>query len=314
MNTETHDHAHIEASLAQLHSVPPRDVHAAVRGRGRFLAQAAVLRNAQPKGWLASLFSLSASYRKEKLAMVATFIVVLALLFGGSGVTAYAAQDSLPGEALYPVKTLVEDVRLELTSNRDARYELLDDYTTTRFEELDALTAAGLPITDTFSSRLLSQIDEMLSLAAAQSDEDLQETLDHIYIRIMDQDRLSWYDADLEGEGYGEVAQLREEITTRARLVLTGIENPVQFRLELENHLRYNQPEDAASEAPYGTPGGTGPGEGYGAQVTPGSSTGPTDPNGHNGSGQSGLTGTTQPYYTTPGEGGSDSGGQKGKP
>ena len=43
-------------------------------------------------------------------------IVTLALALGGTGITAYAAQDSLPDQPLYGVKTLTEDLQLQLNS------------------------------------------------------------------------------------------------------------------------------------------------------------------------------------------------------
>jgi hypothetical protein len=304
MNTEPND-PKIKRMFDQLRQVPPRDRLAAVHGRGRFLAQAAMLRNTQPipqrKGWLAMLFSPAFLYRKEKLAMVATFIVVLALLFGGTGMTAYAAQGSLPGEAFYPVKTLMEDVRLDLTKDPTKQFELLDEYLTIRFTELDDMKAAGIPVNSALANRLLLQLDQMLALAASQADADMIEKLDHLYLRIMDQDRLSWSDADEEGEVYGLGLQLREEITTRARLIVEGTEDPIEFRLELQNRTQTNFPVEVPPDAPVNTPGGLGPGEPNTDANSMGTGTG------------TGLTGTTQPYYVNPGQGGMGT-GQKGKP
>jgi len=313
MNVEPND-PKIEKMLDQLRQVPPRDRLAAVQGRGRFLAQAATLRNTQPitkrQGWLAMLFSPSILYRKQKLAMVATFILVLAMLFGSTGITAYAATESLPGEALYPVKTLMEDVRLDLTKDVDKQYDLLNVYLTTRFEEIDEMKAQGIPLNSAIANRLLLQLDQMLQLAASQSDAEMIENLDHLYIRLMDQDRLSWYDEDEEGEVYGEGLRLREEITTRAQLMVSGTEDPIEFRLELQNRTQYNIPAEIPPEAPVNDPGGPGPGDPN------------TDPNGTGsgtGSGTGtgtgtvpGLMGTAQPYYYFPGKGGLGT-GQKGR-
>ena len=319
MTTEPND-PKIDQLLDQLRQVPPRDRQAAIRGRGRFLAQAASLRNTQPirtpKNRLAMLFSPSWLYRKQKFAMFVTFILVLAVLFSGTGLTAYAAQESLPGEVLYPVKTAVEDVRLGLTTDPSAEYALLDQYLTTRFEELDALNAAGEPLNAAFANRLLLQLDQMLRIAASQSDADMIENLDHLYIRLMDQDRLSWYDDDQEGEVYGVGLQLREEIVTRARLITQGTEDPVEFRLELQNRTQTNIPVEAPPDAPVGEPGGYGPGDpsedtdqygvngsgtGTGVDTTTGTGTGTSQ------------SGTAQPYYYFPGQGGMGT-GQKGKP
>lgn len=310
MNNEPND-PKIERMFDQLRDVPPRDRLAAVQGRGRFLAQAATLRNTQPipkrQGWLSMLFSPAFLFRKQKLAMLASFLVILALLFGGTGATAFAAQGSLPGETLYPVKTLIEDVRLDLTNDPAKQYDLLDGFLTIRFDEIEEMKAQGIPLNSAIANRLLLQLDQMLQIAASQSDAEMVENLDHLYIRIMDQDRLSWYDDDAEGEVYGIGLQLREEITTRARLMVEGTEDPIEFRLELQNRTQTNFPLEVPVDGPVNTPGGLGPGEPN------------TDPNGtgtgtgtSNGTGPT-LTGTTQPYYYFPNKGGMGT-GQKGKP
>ena len=299
MNVEPND-PKIEKILEPLQVVAPRDRLTAVQARGRFLAQAATLRNTQPtpksKGWLAMLFSPSFLYRKEKLAIMATVMVVVALLFGGTGITAYAAQGSLPGETLYPVKTMLEDIRLDMTKDPADQYALLDGYLTVRFAEMNEMQAQGIPVNAELANRLLLQLDQMLSLAASQSDEEMVENLDHLYIRIMDQDRLSWYDEDVEGEVYGAGLQLREEITTRARLMVEGTEDPIEFRLELQNRTQTNQPLDIPPDGPVNTPGGPGPGEQN------------TDPNGTG----TLLKSTPQPFYYFPGKGGLGT-GQKGR-
>jgi len=296
----------IEKLLEPLRAVPPRDRLAAVQGRGRFLAQAATLRNTQPvpkrQARLAMLFSPSFLYRKENFAVVATIIVVLALLFGGTAGTAYAAQSSLPGEILYPVKTLIEDVRLDLTKDSDQQYALLDQFLTTRFAEMDEMKAQGIPLNAQFANRLLLQLDQMLALAASQSDDKMVENLDHLYLRIMDQDRLSWYDDDLEGEVYGLGLQLREEITTRAQMMVEGTEDPIEFRLELQNRTQTNLPLEIPPDAPVNTPGGSGPGEPANEPQGTTSGTGSGTP----------LKSTPQPYYYFPGKGGLGT-GQKGR-
>jgi hypothetical protein len=248
------------------------------------------------------LFSPSFLYRKENFAVVATIIVVLALLFGGTAGTAYAAQSSLPGETLYPVKTLIEDVRLDLTKDSDKQYALLDQFLTTRFAEMDEMKAQGIPLNVQLANRLLVQLDQMLALAASQSDDKMVENLDHLYLRIMDQDRLSWYDDDLEGEVYGLGLQLREEITTRAQMMVEGTEDPIEFRLELQNRTQTNLPLEIPPDAPVNTPGGSGPGEPANEPQGTTSGTGSGTP----------LKSTPQPYYYFPGKGGLGT-GQKGR-
>ena len=63
-------------------------------------------------------------------------IIVLSVLAGG---TAYAAQGSLPGDLLYPVKTGGEDARLLLTVDSAARVELNLEFARARLQEISRL-------------------------------------------------------------------------------------------------------------------------------------------------------------------------------
>src|SRR3989344_1058058 len=56
-----------------------------------------------------------------KMPAVLGLIVILL----SSGATALASQKSLPGETLYPVKLLTEDISLVVTLNSEAKIELL---------------------------------------------------------------------------------------------------------------------------------------------------------------------------------------------
>jgi hypothetical protein len=90
---------------------------------------------------------------KEKLAMsflqrtalttIVTLIVVAAFLFGGAGVTAFASGSSLPGDALYPLKTSLESARAGLLDDPAAQARLYLDYAGRRLAEIESLVAQG---------------------------------------------------------------------------------------------------------------------------------------------------------------------------
>ncbi len=71
-------------------------------------------------------------------AVAATMILLLAVIVGGTG--AALAQDSLPGDRLYPLKRLTEDVRL-LLSTDDATLER--EFAQRRIKETRALLTIG---------------------------------------------------------------------------------------------------------------------------------------------------------------------------
>ena len=66
-----------------------------------------------------------------------------AALLGATASVAVAAQGALPGEALYPVKRAIEDVRTDATTDDVARATRLMAGATDRLEEIDELTRQG---------------------------------------------------------------------------------------------------------------------------------------------------------------------------
>lgn len=72
----------------------------------------------------------------------ATVSVLLAFTIGTAGV-AYAAQEALPGEALYGVKRGIEAARWSLTTAPQAQAELLSQFASERVLEVQALAEAG---------------------------------------------------------------------------------------------------------------------------------------------------------------------------
>ena len=55
--------------------------------------------------------------KRSSMTIVTAIVVVAVFLFGGGGITAYAASGSLPGDALYPVKTGLESARAGFTGS-----------------------------------------------------------------------------------------------------------------------------------------------------------------------------------------------------
>ena len=82
---------------------------------------------------------ISGAVRRLAFAAVS---VVLAVTLGTAGV-AYAAQEALPGEALYGVKRGLESARWSLTVEPEAQVELLSALAAERVMEVEALAQAG---------------------------------------------------------------------------------------------------------------------------------------------------------------------------
>lgn len=279
--------------LTQLQAVPPREPGAAATGRAAYLAQAeaaaAQIRaqavSAPPKQRHSWWIAWIRKERKPAMSTLITIIVILAVALGGTGATVAAAQEALPGEALYGVKIASEDFRLSITPDPQAKLALALELTQERLEEILALHAGGQAIPDEAPLRLETQLQTVLQLAATLEEAEVPSALTAIQVRLRDQDQLM----SMLGSKVSENAALlraRQAIRQELDLVQQGLEDPLEFQLR----FRFGQPEEttepgnppdpAVTEAPGAGPGPhntAAPGAGPGPAVTdaPGAGPGP---------------------------------------
>ncbi len=138
--------------LDLLRPVPERTPEATAAGRAKFIAELDAIYPVERKvrKGLWSTILVDFDLLKEKFGMKSlvfrTFVAILAVLvlvLGGAGMTAQAAAGALPGDALYGVKTGLEQARLSLTNAADAQVRLYLELANRRLEEMDALVEAG---------------------------------------------------------------------------------------------------------------------------------------------------------------------------
>ena len=72
---------------------------------------------------------------------IAAMLVMVAVLLGGTSVTAYAAQSALPGDSLYRVKTTLEKTEIALARSAASRANLDLSLAQRRLNEISALIA-----------------------------------------------------------------------------------------------------------------------------------------------------------------------------
>lgn len=117
--------AALAARLQGQRLLAPRS--ALARSRARFLREAQRRSSARRPDFGFSLrFALAA-------------FILLAVVVLGSAATAVLAAQSLPGQALYPLKRLGEQTRLRLVSDPQRRLELQQDFDQERLKEVDQL-------------------------------------------------------------------------------------------------------------------------------------------------------------------------------
>ncbi len=213
--------------------------------------------------------------------VVVSLLLVLASVAGFTG-TLYAAQDDLPGQALYPLKTWSEDVRVSLTADPARQVERLMDMAQRRVEETVALTQAGRVPPETVLQRMERHLYRAMEQAAAQGDEQMVQTLNRVEARLRAmQQRLAG----------APQTPVRERVWAQLeawrRLAEAGEADPARFRQQIREWVRQNapgSPEPPGPRSPMGTPGtGSGPGPkgtpgagpGPGPMTTPGTGPGP---------------------------------------
>ena len=131
----------LETMLNQLQLIPERDEQTAVQGKAAFLKEAAQLKpfvsQAQMQvparqRWFSFEFG---GFKMRQLAM-ATAVCLMFFFVGGSGLV-LAANQSLPGDSLYPVKRQAEEVRLAFSADDDE--QLMATFIDLRLEEMEQL-------------------------------------------------------------------------------------------------------------------------------------------------------------------------------
>jgi len=216
-------------------------------------------------------------------ALIALFILV------GSSLTVYAAQDSLPGDTLYLVKSWSEDIRLSLTSSPQDRLNLTLDYTDRRVGEITRLLAAGKSLPEHTSDRFQAELDNALQLAAQMDDAEMHYALGQIKQQAANQG-MSMEELlnNLPDQAAPAIIHLRQRLMEQVELTSVGEKNPQAFRSEI--HKRQNQQPGKHKNTPASSDSNTNPSESPSApiptQPVPDDDINqPTQPNGHNDNG-----------------------------
>jgi hypothetical protein len=190
INFQKNNEPEIPADLAAIQNTPERDPLKVSRGRLAFLQESQKLGRAAVSPareschywWIREIRSINLFPKKEHSPMftaIATFLVITSLVLGGTGVTAAAAQSSLPNDPLYKIKLLTEDLRLALANDPRVDFDLTQQFLDERIGEIETIVQEGEPIPEGAETELQAEIDEALKLAlnlpADQADQALAQ-------------------------------------------------------------------------------------------------------------------------------------------
>lgn len=191
--------------------------------------------------------------------VIVSLLLAIALAFGGAA-TVSAAQDDLPGQPLYGVKTLSEDVRLWLNTDPQGEVALLLSMIQTRVQEMNALQARGEAVPQKVQDRLQEHIRQALQVAAGLPDDQMRGVLSRIQESLQQQQQTM-----TQNQGNETMLQTRTMIENRLRLIESGLSDPDGFRNAVQNEAEQRGGPANGGNGPGGGPdsgNGTGPGAG----------------------------------------------------
>ncbi len=228
----------LASALEQMKAVPERDPAAAARSRRRFLSEARKLAAAPPKPntatWPARLRQRFGTDHRHKsplagrrFAFPAMLLLAVALLLGGTAVTASAAQHALPGDGLYPVKTSGEAARLLITFDNLDETQLHLLFAERRLAEMDALMRADRHQDASIAVRQFEThvIRAAQSLARYSGGETQQTTA------LAEQIRASIADHDALLASFDAARPSGSDVTVRSVWPSTAVAHPMEIVL-----------------------------------------------------------------------------------
>jgi hypothetical protein len=181
-----------------LQNIPQRNQQAAARGRDKFMKEVEFLQKSFPSqadhrisSWINGILSITRiNCRLPVWNTLVAVVLVLVVFFGGSSVTVYASQDSLPNQILYPVKIWSEDAILSVTGSPQMRLNYVLDFSDRRVSEIRDLLASGATIPQIVETRLQDQLDLALELIASMDDSLTLQHLEQARLRAYTQSQM----------------------------------------------------------------------------------------------------------------------------
>lgn len=228
--------------LENLDSVPERNPLKVQSHKQNFMKNAQMIKTdltvSSPKhSWVNQLFQ-----KKEFINMkLITIFAILGLLLGG-GVTAVAAQDSLPGDVLYPVKTLVEDIELGLATDPETQFKHSYDQLNTRFEEIQLLLESGEMPPEPLFYDMYETVEATMNYALKT--EDPTGNLRMIQSTVRQQSRFA-----RESPDEPIMQKFQNTMQFQQNLIEAGISEPENLANELEYMFQYRRSSEDDEEA-----------------------------------------------------------------
>lgn len=246
----------LERQLKKLYREVPPPPAGLATGRERMLAEAACLkaRAVRRPLYATEPEERTRPERRRKMSVLLAYkvmavVMAIAIAMTGAGGGVVLAGDSLPGDLLYPVKLISEDVKLLLSTDPADRAELAMTYAGERVQEMEKLANQGEVIPDTVLARVTRQMEQTMVEIAHARPEDVPALLE----RVMERTRSHLRVLDQAGTGAGEENQTRlrqasQVMECAQQAASTGLSDPDRYREQYQHrHEGMLGPDDELS-------------------------------------------------------------------
>ena len=172
--------------------------------------------------------------------MIAIVMLAAAMLGGGGAAAVYASQESLPGEALYPLKTWSEDMRIDLINNPESELQLNLQFAERRMTEIGEVAGQDDDLAAQTVLRLQNHLNQALEATGKVSQEQALPAMQRVRQILENQQHLMQ-------QSMAEPSPANEPVMVRSRQMLQeqlrAIENqleeePVQLQLQHQNQVQ----------------------------------------------------------------------------
>ena len=140
-------------------------------------------------------------------------VLAVAVAVAGMGGGVVLAADTLPGDILYPVKLLSEDVKLALTPDPAARAELEMAFVALRVQEMARLAQQGEDVPGAVVARMTRQMEQAMVEIAKARPEEVPALLE----RVME--RTCLFQQVLEGAATGSSAETQTRLREASQVM-----------------------------------------------------------------------------------------------
>lgn len=235
--TEKDYNPEIKQYLEALRETPERQESRAAQSRAQFLSRAQELsaRTGPSPSRRTSKGIMNQAWLPKLVGLMTAVLLALVSLAG----TVYAAQDSLPTDTLYPVKTWTEEIQLRLENNAEDLLDLQASFAERRIQEIQSLHLKGKTVPEAALTRLELQTSQMLQTAQSLPEQNRQKALEQVQHQLKQQAQiLQKMQSGNTPQGQQGLNQAQEQIQQQ----LENISRDIQ-----KTNPGDNKPEDPGS-------------------------------------------------------------------